>query len=295
MILIVNQEKQGEENCFTCIQDAVNYLRPHGLEAVTIKVAPGIYRERIMIPPHLTEINFMGSGENETIIVNGLGAKDKDTLGNPLGTFKTATVEIFSDDISFSNLTIENDVGVGEKYGQALAVAAHGERIAFENVSLIGYQDTFYSSKGTQRFLHCRIEGDVDFIFGGGSVVFEDCVIHSRRNGYITAASTPKDALSGFVFLRCELTADNEADKVYLGRPWRPYAHTVFYDCKLGRHILTAGWDNWRNEANEQTARYTEIHSHGEGASEERVPWCNNWFEKDSHLIEDYCNRLQIK
>lgn len=292
---MVDHDKQGGENYFTSIQDAVNNVRAHGLKTVTIKIMPGIYRERITIPPHLPRINFIGSGEKDTKIVYGLGAKDKDTQGNLLGTFQTATVEIYSDDISFSKMTIENDVGFGEKYGQALAVAAHGERMIFEDVSLRGYQDTFYSSKGTQYFLNCRIEGDVDFIFGAGSVLFDQCFIHSRRSGYITAAATPKDVQSGFVFIRCQITAEDEVEKVYLGRPWRPFAHTLFYDCQLGRHICKLGWDNWRDEANEQTARYTEIRSYGEGASKGRVTWINNWYEKDSHFIKEYCNRLQIK
>ena len=53
-------------------------------------------------------------------------------------------------------------------------------------------------------------------------------MIHSKRNSYVTAASTPKEAKYGYIFKHCKLTAEPGVDKVYLGRPWRPYAYTLF-------------------------------------------------------------------
>src|SRR5690606_40242458 len=61
-----------------------------------------------------------------------------------------------------------------------------------------------------------------------GISVFDQCIIHSLRKGYITAASTPMENDFGFVFKNCKLTGAKEATEVYLGRPWRPYAHTAF-------------------------------------------------------------------
>ena len=71
-----------------------------------------------------------------------------------------------------------------------------------------------------------RDSGTTDFIFGPSTALFEDCIIHSKRNSYVTAASTPKEAKYGYVFKHCKLTAEPGVDKVYLGRPWRPYAYT---------------------------------------------------------------------
>ena len=91
---------------------------------------------------------------------------------------------------------------------------------------------------------------------------------------YITAASTPRDVEVGYVFVGCKLRAAPGVDKVYLGRPWRPYAATVFIRCEMGKHICPAGWDNWRNPDNEKTARYGEYGNTGAGAAmRDRVKW----------------------
>ena len=116
-----------------------------------------------------------------------------------------------------------------------------------------------------------------------------DCIIHSKRNSYITAASTPKDVKVGYVFKNCRLTADANVTKVYLGRPWRPYAATVFIGCEMGKHICPAGWDNWRNPENEKTARYAEFGNTGDGSSTEgRVKWSGKLKKDEVGLYDDF-------
>ena len=102
----------------------------------------------------------------------------------------------------------------------------------------------------------------------------------------MTAASTPQYIAYGYVFNRCKLTADAGIDKVYLGRPWRPYASTVFMNCELGKHIVPAGWHNWNNAANEKTARYAEYNNSGAGAaSSARVSWARQLTGKEAEGI----------
>ena len=113
----------------------------------------------------------------------------------------------------------------------------------------------------------CYIEGTVDFIFGWSTAVFNRCRIHSKGDGYVTAPSTDKGKKYGYVFYDCRLTADAEATKVYLSRPWRPYAQAVFIRCELGKHILPVGWNNWGKKENEKTVFYAEYESKGAGAN----------------------------
>lgn len=124
------------------------------------------------------------------------------------------------------------------------------------SLSIVAFGQSGYylhRCKGTRLcFLNCYIEGTTDFIFGPSTALFHNCTIHSKANSYITAASTPKDIEVGYVFKNCKLTAAPDVDKVYLGRPWRPYAATVFINCEMGKHICPAGWDNWRNPENEK-------------------------------------------
>lgn len=152
----------------------------------------------------------------------------------------------------------------------------------------MGNQDTVYTGVGGTRvaFYDCYIEGTTDFIFGPSIAWFQNCEIHSKANSYITAASTPAGQKYGYVFYKCRLTADKDVDKVYLGRPWRPFAATIFMDCELGKHIRPEGWHNWNNAKNEETARYAEYDNKGEGAStKNRVKWSKQLSKKEAAKV----------
>ena len=152
----------------------------------------------------------------------------------------------------------------------------------------MGNQDTVYTGVAGARiaFYDCYIEGTTDFIFGPSRAWFENCEIHSKANSYITAASTPAGQEYGYVFNKCKLTADEGVDKVYLGRPWRPFAATVFMNCEMGSHIVPLGWDNWRNKKNEETARYAEYNNHGAGASTKgRAPWSHQLTKEEAAKV----------
>ncbi|MCT8139614.1 pectin esterase [Anaerobacillus sp. CMMVII] len=259
---------------FQKVQDAINQVRVHPLEPVLIYIKNGRYHERLIIPDNKPNITLRGESKDHTIISDGTYAEMVDANIQKLGTFKTAVVHIQADEINVENLTIENTAGYGPEIGQALALYVSGDRCTYKNIRLLANQDTLYTAKGRHYFTHCYIEGHVDFIFGSATAIFDQCEIHSLRKGYITAASTPKEVNFGFVFLECKLTGSADEDSVYLGRPWRPDASTIFIRTWMGPHIKKVGWDNWRDEANEKTARYAEYQSFGPGASEHtRVHW----------------------
>ncbi|MBQ2587699.1 MAG: pectin esterase, partial [Prevotella sp.] len=90
----------------------------------------------------------------------------------------------------------------------------------------------------------------------------------------------------GYVFNRCKLIADEGIDKVFLGRPWRPYAYTLFMNCELGKHIRPEGWHNWGKKDNEQTARYLEYNNTGDGSDKtNRVAWSKQLTKKEAQKI----------
>ena len=54
----------------------------------------------------------------------------------------------------------------------------------------------------------------------------------------------------------------------------------------MDRHIKPEGWDNWRNPTNEQTARFGEYNSSGQGAkADKRVKWSKQLTKKEADLI----------
>ena len=83
--------------------------------------------------------------------------------------------------------------------------------------------------------------------------------------------------------MNCSITGDAPAQSFYLGRPWRPFAKTVFINCRLDNQVIPVGWDNWRNAANEKTAFYGEYHNTGTGAvSDKRVSWSHQLTDEEA-------------
>lgn len=265
---------------FKTITEALEAIRAYMDYKVTVNIKNGEYHEKLIIPSWLHNVDFIGENPDSTIITYNDYAK----LDN-MGTFRTYTMRVDGCDLTFMNLTIRNNAG---RVGQAVALHTEGTNLKFENCRLLGDQDTLFAAghDSVLEFNHCYIEGTTDFIFGPATVWFEECTIHSKANSYVTAASTPQEKEFGYVFKNCTLTANPDITKVYLGRPWRPYAATCFINCTLGNHIVAKGWDNWRNKENEKTARYSEYNSNGPGAApEKRVDWSRQLSDQEVATI----------
>lgn len=271
---------------FRNIDDAIEVCRAFMEYHKVIFVKKGIYKEKLILPSWLTNIEICGEDRDNTIITYD----DHANVFIPgtdrkMGTFRTYTVRVDGNDITFRNITIENNAA---RLGQAVALHTQGDRLTFVNCRILGNQDTVYTGGINTRlyFKDCHIEGTTDFIFGPSTAWFENCTILSRTDSYITAASTPQDVEYGYVFNRCKIVAAEGVSKVYLGRPWRPYAHTLFMNCQLGKHILHVGWHNWSNTQNEKTTRYCEYDNHGEGAAtKERAAWTRQLTKKEAAKV----------
>ncbi len=271
---------------FRNIDDAIEVCRAFMEYHKVIFVKKGTYKEKLIVPSWLTNIEICGEDRDNTIITYD----DHANVFIPgtdrkMGTFRTYTVRVDGNDITFRNITIENNAA---RLGQAVALHTQGDRLTFVNCRILGNQDTVYTGGINTRlyFKDCHIEGTTDFIFGPSTAWFENCTILSRTDSYITAASTPQNVEYGYVFYRCKIVAAEGVSKVYLGRPWRPYAHTLFMNCQLGKHILPVGWHNWSNTQNETTARYCEYNNHGEGAAtKERAAWTRQLTRKEAAKV----------
>ncbi|HEY9363193.1 MAG TPA: pectinesterase family protein [Chitinophagaceae bacterium] len=262
--------KDGSGN-FTNIESAIEACKSFPYSRIKIFIKNGVYHEKVTIPSWNTKISLIGENKDSVIIT--FGDYFKKINKGPNSTFYTATLLVQGNDFHAENITIENSAG---PVGQAIALAVEADRCSFVNCRLIGNQDTLYAAgeNARQYFNNCYIEGTTDFIFGEATAVFENCIIKSKADSYITAASTPQGVSYGFVFKNCELQAAPGVNKVYLGRPWRKYARTVFINCKMGAFIRSEGWDNWKNTDNEKTVFYAEYKSSGTGANaKQRVPW----------------------
>jgi len=259
---------------FTSIQAAVDAAKCFPYERIRIHLKDGIYHEKVEVYAWNTQVSLIGESRTGTVI-SFADHFEKIARGRN-STFYTYTLRVRGNDFHAENLTIINAAG---PVGQAVALHVEADRASFVNVAIKGHQDTLYlAGEGFRSlFRDCYIEGSIDFIFGEGTAMFENCEIKSVADGYVTAASTPAGEPFGFVFNRCRLTSAAGVDSVYLGRPWRRYAKTVFLNSELGAHVRPEGWHNWDSSANEATAFYAEYGNSGPGAkASQRVSWARH-------------------
>ena len=256
---------------FRTVQEAFDAVPDQSDVWTLIRVMPGRYREKLVLRPEKQKV-IIRAEEPGTAVLTYDDHTGKAVGRDTINTRTSASCSLEGDDLIIEGITFENNAG---RVGQAVALQVTGDRVAFRACRILGDQDSFFA-RGIGRILlrECEIEGTTDFIFGSSVVLFERCRIRSKKDSFVTAASTPEGNRFGFVFDECILTADEGLARVYLGRPWRAFAKTVFLRCKLGRHILPAGWHNWSKPDAEGTAFYAEYRCTGEGADRsQRVPW----------------------
>ena len=283
------------------VQSAVDRVPTEG---GLVLVAPGVYRERVWVKGSHVTIASANKDATKTRIVFDLSAGTQRAANSPIPGM--ATVTVTGDDFTAENLTFENDFNRTHEQvsqgSQAQALNLGGDRNVLRNVRVPGNQDTLYiGAKGCGQssgpnctptrtyFKDCFIAGNVDFIYGDGKAVFEDCEIRNTTHangGYITAQSKHyPDEDSVFVFNRCKLTVDEGVGPVFLGRPWRSLASVVFLNTEMGKHIDPAGWREWHPGDTDwlKTAFYAEFHSSGPGGSmAAREPFSKQLTEREA-------------
>lgn len=249
-----------------------------------VHLAAGLYRQKVIVTtPGLT---IIGQGAKNTILVYDDYAQKLDEQGREYVTFRTWTMAVCADGVSIKDMSIVNDALHPEKKGQEVALTVYGDNFTMEDCTLTSTQDTLFlgplppdliirydgflrdelrqEKALRQRFTNCLIEGTVDFIFGCGNTLFENCEIRSltdaRNIGYIAAPAHSLEQTEGFVFRNCRLTCEEGVTpgSIYLARPWRDYGLTTFENCTIGPHIASVGFDKWNDTERDKTARFFE-------------------------------------
>lgn len=250
-----------------------------------LELSEGTFRCKLLLTT--AGVTLRGQGSDKTRIVYSDYAKKPDFAGTEYNTFRTWTVAVCADDVTITDLSIVNDSLHPEVKGQEVALSVYGDRFTMERCTLSSTQDTLFcgplppdlieryrdflpallraDKPCREIFRHCRIEGTVDFIFGCGEALFDECELRSlvdaRGHGYIAAPAHTLSQERGFVFRRCTLTAQEGvgAGSVYLARPWRDYGLCEFTDCVTqGAHISPDGFDKWNDTDRDKTARFYE-------------------------------------
>ncbi|HEY4787506.1 MAG TPA: pectinesterase family protein, partial [Bacteroidales bacterium] len=234
--IIVAQDGTGN---FRTVQEAFNAAPDKSPKRFVIFIKNGVYKEKLVLPASKENVTIVGESLEGVVLTYDDYSK-KVVNGDTLNTPTSYSFVIKANGFIAENITFENSAG---RVGQAVAVMISADKAIFRNCRFLGNQDTLFTqSAGRSYFVDCYIEGTTDFIFGSGIALFENCHMHSKKNSFVTAASTPQGNKFGYVFRNCVLTADTGINKVFLGRPWRPYANVVYLECAIGNHIFPAGW-----------------------------------------------------
>jgi PelA/Pel-15E family pectate lyase len=270
----INVSANGSGDVRT-IQEAIDKVPADNKTRCSIRIKPGVYKEQIKVPADKPYISFIGESTEKTILTFSISNKEAGS------TSAAYAVYIGGHDFHAENITFENSFGTGS---QAVAVLVEADRSVFRNCRFLGWQDTLYAKNGRQYYLNSYIEGHVDFIFGQAAAVFENCRIHSKGDGYLTAPMRfAADEPSGFVFIQSKLTSENTKNGIYLGRPWRDYGRTVFIETQMDAQIRPEGWHHWEPQR-EKTAYLAEYKSTGPGANDtERVKWAHQLTESEAN------------
>ncbi|MBT3067468.1 pectinesterase family protein [Rhodoferax sp. U11-2br] len=265
---------------------------------VYIRVLPGTYREVLCVKDKAPITLYgLSTDASQVLIANGnyngqakvAGAE----AGNPcnpsassatVGTSGSASVAIYSAEFHAKNISFANDAmqavvgGLGYPPGasgtggaQAVALMTQGDKLVFDNVRVLGHQDSLYvktastTSVARVYFKNSFIQGDVDFIFGRGTLVLDGCTIHylstrlpQGQPATMLAPSTAANNDYGILVHASRFTADagTVAGSIYLARAWdesvpkgtyvagqSPNGQLLVRNSTLGQHIRTL--DPW--------------------------------------------------
>ncbi|MFF0125451.1 pectinesterase family protein [Streptomyces mirabilis] len=274
----------------TTVQAAVSAASGAGH---TLVVASGTYRETVAVGVDRTEMTWIGaSGDPRDVVVvydhaNGTPKPG----GGTYGTTGSATTTVQADGFTARSITFANDflrADHPEITGtQAVAVKVQGDRSAFVGCRFLGHQDTLYADSialGTfarQYYRDCYVEGDVDFVFGRATAVFERCHFRTLNRmdlatapyGFVFAPSTALANPRGYLVTHGRVSSEAPDAYYKLARPWVPGSDTTarpmltVRDTRLAAGIdAVAPYTNMADANPWQSQRFAEYRNTGPGA-----------------------------
>ncbi|CDY38712.1 BnaC01g27850D [Brassica napus] len=263
---VVSVDGKGK---YRTINEAINEAPNHSTKRYVIYVKKGLYRENIAMKKKKTNIMLVGDGIGQTIITG-----DRNFLQG-LTTFRTATVAVSGRGFIARDITFRNTAGPHNR--QAVALRVDSDQSAFFRCSMEGYQDTLYAHSLRQFYRECEIYGTIDFIFGNGAAVLQNCKIYTRvplqlQKVTITAQGRKSpNQNTGFVIMNSYVLA---TQPTYLGRPWKLYSRTVYMNTYMSQLVQPRGWLEWFGNFALDTLWYGEYNNIGPGwRAFGRVKW----------------------
>ncbi|PIA43274.1 hypothetical protein AQUCO_02000600v1 [Aquilegia coerulea] len=263
---------------FTSVMDAILAAPDYSTSRYVIYVKRGVYKENVDIKKKKWNLMIVGDGMGVTVISSNRNVMDGWT------TFRSATFAVSGKGFIARDISFENTAGP-EKH-QAVAFRSDSDLSAFYRCEFNGYQDTLYAHSLRQFYRECRITGTVDFIFGNGAAVLQNCQILAKKglpnqkNTITAQGRKDPNQSSGFSIQFSNISADSDllpsvnSNPTYLGRPWKQYSRTVFMQSYMSSAVKPEGWLEWQGDFALSSLYYGEYMNYGPGAGlGSRVKW----------------------
>ncbi|WOL19815.1 pectinesterase-like [Canna indica] len=269
--------KDGSGDC-TTIADALAKIPKKYDGRYVIYVKEGVYEEQLLIEKNMINVTMYGDGSRKTVITGSKNNVDGTK------TFYTATFAVAGEGFLGVSIGFQNTAGAIKH--QAVALRVQADRAIFLNCRMEGYQDTLYAHSHRQFYRGCLISGTIDFIFGDGSAVFQNCIMTVRRpldnqqNIVLAQGRTMRTETTAFVIQNCKIVPEDDLKpdvgkiRSYLGRPWQEFSKTVVMESDIGDFISPEGYTPWSGDFGLNTLSYSEYNNKGpSGDSSKRVKW----------------------
>ncbi|XP_027367745.1 pectinesterase-like [Abrus precatorius] len=272
---VVAKDGSGQ---YKTVLDAINAYPKNHQGRFVIYVKAGTYDEYITVDKKKPNILIYGDGPTKTIIT---GSKN---FIDGWKTMRSATFATVAENFIAKSMAFENTAGASKH--QAVALRVQGDRSAFFDCAMHGFQDTLYAHAHRQFYRNCEISGTVDFIFGYATTLIQSSKIIVRKpepnqqNIVVADGTDQKNMPTGVVLQNCEILPEAalapEKLKVrsYLARPWKAYSRAIFMENTIGDLIQPDGFLPWQGTQFLDTCFFAEYANNGLGANaQNRVKW----------------------
>lgn len=206
----------------------------------------------------LPNISYVGQNSDSVVLYNKNTSEGMNVT--PTINFSSTANNLYLQDLSIKN----GDYRSGQSsLGRCVALFDNGTKNIFKNVNVLSNQDTYFSGSGRKYFEGGSIHGTVDYIFGGGDIFFNGCLLYMEGNGYVSAPNTTTSTTWGYVFSNCTIDGIASTNGNYhLGRPWQNAPKSVFINTTMKVLPVAEGWSDWYT-APALFAEYNSITSTG--------------------------------
>ncbi len=204
---------------FATVQGAVDSIPLNNTIPTLITIKNGNYFEIVDISAKPL-VTFRGQSRTGTVV----GYPNNVNIAAGGGTTHARMAfKVNSKNIAIENLTISNSTPQGGGQAEALMIESGASHFILNNAEVDSRQDTILANVNTSQgyFYHSLIQGNFDYIWGGGNLFFTNCEIRT-----IAGVSSPNlvaprtdngptgnwpgylglNVSNGFSFVNCQLT-----------------------------------------------------------------------------------------